>query len=610
MRLAWYDRTNTFNEQANMRKLIPLLALMSWAIPSGSSSQDVRLVVPQADEELQKILTAASLTLALERDGADAPQDYVAAAQADYRRLLTGLYAEGFYGGTISILIDGIEASRIDPLVPLSSVATVVLSVTPGPRFTFGHADIEPLARGTQMPEAFATGSTARSDVISNAASAAVVGWRNAGRPFAQTDGQTITARHEDEKLDVAIVIAPGPELRFGNVVVTGNDAVRTDRVRAIAGLPTGTFDPSAIVRAEANLRRTGAFTSAAIIEGDAAVGSTLPMTIAVVEQTPRKIGAGVEYSTVSGLKLSGYWLHRNLLGGAERFRVDGEITGLSGSTGGIDYSLGAAYLRPATFRKDTDLYINANIAQLDEPSFFQRDASVEAGIIRRIYDDVVLEYGLGYTIGEVSDDLGDRTYSLIYAPLEGTIDRRNDALDPTSGYYANLLVAPFLSLNGADSGARIYGDGRIYRSFGQDDRITLALRGQIGSILGADAADVPASYLFYSGGGGTVRGQPYQSLSVDLGGGNEIGGTSFFGAQFEARVDVTDTIGVVGFYDTGFVGADAIPFENGDWHAGAGLGLRYDTGIGPIRLDIATPASGDEAGERIEVYIGIGQSF
>jgi translocation and assembly module TamA len=593
-----------------MRKLIPIVALMSWVIPSGSSSQDVRLVAPQADEELQTILTAASLTLALERDGDDAPQDYVAAARADYRRLLTGLYAEGFYGGTISILVDGIEASGIDPLVPRSSVSTVVLSVTPGPRFTFGRADIEPLARGTQMPEAFAIGNTARSDDISDAASAAVVGWRNAGHPLAQNDGQTITAHHEDEKLDVAIVIAPGPELRFGNVVVTGNDAVRADRVLAIAGLPTGTFDPAAVVRAEANLRRTGAFTSAAIIEGDAPVGSTLPMTIAVVEQTPRRIGAGVEYSTVSGLTLSGYWLHRNLLGGAERFRVDGEITGLSGGTGGIDYSLGATYLRPATFRQDTDFYINTNIAQLDEPSFFERDASIEAGIIRRIYDDVILEYGLGYNVGEVSDDLGDRTYSLIYAPLEGTIDRRNDALDPTSGYYANLLVAPFISLNGADSGARIYGDGRIYRSFGQDDRVTLALRGQIGSILGADAADVPASYLFYSGGGGTVRGQPYQSLAVDLGGGNEIGGTSFFGAQFEARVDVTDTIGVVGFYDTGFVGADAIPFENGDWHAGAGLGLRYDTGIGPIRLDLATPASGDEAGQRIEVYIGIGQSF
>ncbi len=220
------------------------------------------------------------------------------------------------------------------------------------------------------------------------------------------------------------------------------------------------------------------------------------------------------------------------------------------------------------------------------------------------------MEYGLGYTVGEVSDDLGDRSYSLIYAPLEGTIDRRNDALDATSGYYANLLVSPFLGLNGADSGARIVGDGRIYRSFGLNDRVTFAARGQIGSILGADAADAPASYLFYSGGGGSVRGQAYQSLAVDLGGGSEIGGTSFIGAQLEARVDVTDTIGVVGFYDIGYVGANAVPLENGDYHAGAGLGLRYDTGIGPIRLDVATPTTGDDVGERIEVYIGIGQSF
>ena len=232
------------------------------------------------------------------------------------------------------------------------------------------------------------------------------------------------------------------------------------------------------------------------------------------------------------------------------------------------------------------------------------------AVIIRRIRDDVILEYGIGYATGEISDSLGDRKYSLFYLPIEGTIDRRDDAFDPTSGYYANLSIAPFIGVNGTDDGTRIVGDGRIYRSFGQDDGVTLALRGQLGSILGADAANVPSSYLFFSGGGGTVRGQSYQSLAVDLGGGNEIGGTAFFAAQLEARVDVTDTIGVVGFYDTGFVGADDVPFDNGEWHAGAGLGLRYDTGIGPIRLDLATPTTGANAGQRLEVYLGIGQAF
>lgn len=599
---------------ADMRSTAMAMAFGVWLAPLFMAgdvvAQDVTLEIGADDSELRSALTAASLTLSLQRDGADAPQDYVATARADYRRLLTGLYSQGYYGGTISIRVDGIEATQLDPLVPRTSVQSVTLTVTPGPRFTLGRADIAPLARGTSLPDAFATGQTAKSDVISDAAAAAVDVWRDEGRPLARPTDQFITARHPDSALDVAVVIEPGPELTFGNIVVDGNSNVRTERVLAIAGIPAGRFDPAMIERAETNLRRTGAFSSATVIESETAEGSTLPLTLAVVEQTPRRVGFGAEYSSVTGLMLSSYWMHRNLLGGAEWFRIDGVVTGLSGGTGGIDYSLGATFLRPATFRQDTDFFANALIEQLDEPAYFQQDGSIEAGIIRRINDDVELEYGLGYGAGEIGDALGDRTYSLFYLPLQGTIDRRDDAFDPTSGYYANLAITPFAGLNGTDSGARIFGDGRIYRSFGEDDGVTLAFRGQVGSILGADAANVPASYLFFSGGGGTVRGQPYQSLAVDLGGGNEIGGTSFFSAQLEARVDVTDTIGVVGFYDTGFVGADEVPFENGAWHSGAGLGLRYETGIGPIRLDVATPTTGDNAGERIEVYIGIGQAF
>ncbi|KAG1647799.1 hypothetical protein GQR58_030324 [Nymphon striatum] len=376
-----------------MRKLITTLALTAWMAPSVLGAQDVRLDAPDSSDELRSALTAASLSLALSRDGADAPQDYIAAARADYRRLLTGLYSEGYYGGTISILVDGIEASRIDPLMPRNSVSNVVLSVTTGPRFTFGRADIAPLARGTELPEAFSTGNVARSDDIGDAARAAVSGWRDVGHPLADTSGQSITARHPDEQLDVTISVDPGPELTFGNVTVTGNEAVRTERVLAIAGVPTGTFDPAMITRAEANLRRTGAFSSAAITEGTAPDGTMLPLTLSVVEQTPRRVGAGIEYSTVS------------------------------------------------------DFYVNASAEQLDEPSFFERDAHVEAGIIRRIRDDVVLEYGLGYAVGEISDSLGDRNYSLFYAPIEGTKDRRDNALDPNTGYYANLLVSPFVGI-------------------------------------------------------------------------------------------------------------------------------------------------------------------
>jgi len=170
------------------------------------------------------------------------------------------------------------------------------------------------------------------------------------------------------QELDVTVVIDPGPQLQFGTLTVTGNEKVRTERILAIAGLNPGQYDPAEITRSEANLRRTGAFRSASIIEGDTAVGDTLPLTLDIVEQEPRRVGFGAELSSVSGLTLTGFWMHRNLLGGAENLRFDAEVTGLSGGTGGIDYTLGATFLRPATFNSDNDFYTNVSVSQLDEP--------------------------------------------------------------------------------------------------------------------------------------------------------------------------------------------------------------------------------------------------
>jgi translocation and assembly module TamA len=135
--------------------------------------------------------------------------------------------------------------------------------------------------------------------------------------------------------------------------------------------------------------------------------------------------------------------------------------------------------------------------------------------------------------------------------------------------------------------------------------------------VLGAGLFGTPREYLFYSGGGGTVRGQPFQSLGVESscegrrGGGPgcviRTGGLSFAALSLEARLKLSGAIGAVAFADAGFVARDL--FGDGDWHAGAGLGLRYDTGIGPIRLDLALPVAG-KTGAGLQLYIGIGQAF
>lgn len=606
----------------------PALCLLSFLAiaATGAAAQDVDLILPPDFGDLRDLLENVSLAMQLEADGTDTDaQSYVAAARADYRRLLTGLYAEGYYGGTISILIDGVEASGIAPLDAPRQVTRIDIVVTPGPEYLFGRAEIGPLAPGTVLPDGFATGQVAESDAIRAAARAAVAEWERDGHAKANAGASDITAIHPQERLDALVQIIPGPRLTFGDLTVRGNQAVRTERVREIAGYTPGdVYSPDAIDLAATRLRRTGAFQTVAFIESDT-VGpdDTLPFTLQVDERKPRRIGAGAEISSLDGLSVSAYWLHRNLLGGAERFRVSGEVSdidaaddGFDGSSG-TDYRLDVSFARPATYKPDIDLIVTAFIGREDEPEYLLDSAGANFGLTQYVTPDLTYEASVGVLTAIEETEFRRRDYTLLTLPLNGRLDRRNDPLDPTSGYFIDLDVTPFLGVVGGASGGRFLADVRGYVSPGTGDRFTLAARGQIGSVVGADVLDAPADFLFYSGGSGTVRGQAYQSLALDsianFGDGPvEIttGGASFAGAQLEARVGVTDNIGVVGFYDIGLVGRDALPDLDDDYQAGAGIGLRYKTGIGPIRLDLATPASGDEAGQRLEVYIGIGQTF
>ncbi len=588
--------------------------MMKWAPPvvalllcAGSvQAQDVRLVASAARDALN----SASALRALE-DEAD-PQDYVAAARADYRRLLTALYAEGYYAGTISITVDGVEAANIAPLDAPTSIDAVVITVNPGPQFTFGNVAIAPLPPGTTISDNLGPRETAESDVVQSAVSASVRSWRNLGYAKARVSGQQITARHDASKLDLSVTLAPGPQLTFGALNISGNEDVRTNRILEIAGLPTGeTYSPAEISAAESRLRRTGTFSSVSMTEADEiGAGNTLAVNAQIAEAKPRRIGFGIELSTIEGLTLSTFWLHRNWLGGAERFRVDGEIAGIDGETGGIDYSIGTTFTRPATFGADTDFYVTTELSHEDEPDYLLDKFEVETGFSRILTEYLTVSAGVGLLTAYEESDLGTREYTLLTLPLDATYDRRDSATDAKTGYYIDSELTPFVSLLGDDiQGVRSFTDVRGYYSFGEEQWLTLAARGQLGSVLGAGIDEAPADFLFYSGGGGTVRGQSYNSLGIESGD-DTTGGTSFGGLQLEARVQVRDKISVVGFYDIGVVTDTELPFDTDNWHAGAGLGLRYETGIGPIRLDLGTQASSDDAGEDLQVYIGIGQAF
>ncbi|KIT15405.1 autotransporter assembly complex protein TamA [Jannaschia aquimarina] len=591
-----------------------LAAVFLLCAPAIGSAADLTIRLTAAEDELRDIVENASLLRqVVDDDELDTRRDIVAAAQADYARILAALFDQGHFGPVISIAVDGTEAAALPLIGGADPVDQVVVTVDPGPRFLFGQARIGPVPRGTELPPGFAPGEPAGTSILRETVSAGIDAWRADGHAKADLESQDLVARHEGNRLDANLTLAPGPRLSYGNVSVQGAERVRADRIERIADLREGdVFDPEEVRLAAARLQRTGAFRAVSIVEAEE-IGpdATLPMRITVEEQLPRRFGVGAEIGSTEGLMLSAFWLHRNLTGLADSLRIEGEVSGIGGDTGGADFSLGFSYNRPATFNAETDLYASGEIERLDQPDFTTDRLELEIGARRIVSDEFEYSYGFGYIYSKTDDAFGEREFSILSLPLSATYDRRDEALNPADGYYIETSLRPFNGFERAGGGARFNADLRGYQGFGGEnrDRTVIAARVQLGVVLGPDLEDVPPEWLYFSGGGGTVRGQPFQDLAVELDNGREVGGKSFLGLSGEIRQAVTENIGVVGFVDAGWISPEE-DFTGGDSHVGAGLGLRYDTGIGPIRVDLGVPVEGPNDNGGVEIYIGIGQAF
>lgn len=601
---------------AGRTTLLPgaLAALVGlWLAIPALALDRVALGVAGGDEDLTDAVRAASHLMALTKDAE--PQDVLAAARADYAAILSALYAKGHYSGVIAIRIDGREAANIPALEVPAVVHRVEIAVDPGPPFRFGRVALGPRAPRTELPEGFRPGAAAESGVVTEAVEVAVRAWREVGHAKARLASEDVVADHAADRLDVALALEPGPRLRFGPLRIEGEQRMREARIRKITGLPEGeTFSETELRRAETRLRRTGIFASANLVEDEAITApDLLGITAQLVEQKPRRYSLGAEVASLDGVSLTGSWLHRNLMGGGERLLVEGEVTNIGSGESGVDYALGISLDRPATLTPDTTAGLLLNYSHLDEVDYYAD--TVEFGLnFSHIFSDTLTgKAGLTYSYQDGHDPGGDFTFRNLSLPLGLIWDRRDDKTDATRGFYIDATLKPFLGFGTTGSGVRATMDARGYRSLGEAGRFVIAARAQAGGIWGPTLLETPRDQLFFSGGGGTVRGQPYRSLGIAVtrGFGPEflIGGQFFAAGSLELRAKVTERIGLVGFVDAGSVGLDGLFSGDAESHAGAGLGLRYDTGIGPIRLDVAAPISGN-TGEGVQVYIGLGQAF
>lgn len=583
-----------------------------------TSPVDVDFRMAGGSDLLLSNLRNTSLLVSAQNEGRVTGQDMLAAARGDYARLLGVLYDFGYYSVLINITLDGVEAASIAPLDAPRIVRKVAVEIDPGPRFRYSRAEIAPVAPGTELPKDYRRGEIARTGEMKAAATAAVKGWRDVGHAKADVVQTDITADHATNMIDSRIALDPGPTLRFGHLTIRGEKRMDPRRLRKIAGFPEGEqFDPEKLEDVRKRLRRSGVFSAITLTEADYAnPDNTLDVDLLVAEQKLRRLGAGFEYSTTDGLSLNGYWINRNLLRGGERLRLDAGVSDIGGDTG-RDYNLGVRIDRPATLNPDITGYVLAKAESAHEEDYDLKSATLGLGFTYIPNDDLTADVALQYRALRVDDEAGRTNFRLIALPGSVTWDKRDEPTDARKGYWLSGSVTPFLGLQDeTGSGAQVTAEGRAYYSFGIDDKFTLAGRARLGTVIGPEIQETPRDYLFWSGGGGSVRGHSYESLGVEEiqgpDGPVKTGGMSIVTLTAETRIQIREKIGLAVFADAGRVWADEAFSGDSGWQAGAGAGLRYKTPIGPLRFDLATPVGGGDSSDDsgVQVYIGLGQAF
>ena len=497
---------------------------------------------------------------------------------------------------------------------------TVVLTATPGPCYRFASITFTapPLVPEDLITRSFvpAIGEPVDADRVLAAEANIAVALPQRGYPFAAVGQRDVLLAPETRGADYTLPVTPGARSSFGDIVTTGNDVFDADHIATLARFDKGDLYDSRLVD---DLRKalvaTGLYSVVAVKPEPSGVPGPDGTEYAIVsvdqEAGPaRTLAANAGYGTGQGIRAQGSWTHRNL------FPPEGALIA-SVVAGTQEQGASATFRRSNAGRRDRAVELSLSALRSDfaaYESFTGRLAGRISYYSTPIWQKpVTYSYGfelLGTNEQDYNFDLGQRdrrTYYVAALPGQITWDKSNDLLDPTSGFRLSAQISPEASLG---SGTLIYGRGLLEATayYPVGDSIVLAGRTRIGSIMGADREDIAPSRRYYAGGGGSVRGFGYQELGPKDPDDRPIGGRSLVEAAAEVRYRFGN-YGAVAFVDAGQVSTSSTPGFD-DLRFGVGLGGRFYTNFGPMRLDVATPIGRRPGESRVSIYISIGQAF
>jgi translocation and assembly module TamA len=335
-----------------------------------------------------------------------------------------------------------------------------------------------------------------------------------------------------------------------------------------------------------------------------------IPITFDLTERPLHAVDVGIGYSTDLGVNFNTAWRDRNLFGNAEQLNLTASANLGGSAVTQPGYNAGVQFLKPDYLARDQSLEIDLNAVKQSLQAYDQTALLEKIALNRKLSAHWTASIGLSREQEAITQEDVERHYNLVGIPTSLRYDSTTNLFNPTSGIRAALSATPTQSLGQPNATFVIMQlSGSTYLDPLDNGRTIVALRGLIGEAPGVNTFDLPPDQRFYAGGSGTVRGYRFQTLGPQFPDRKPTGGTAISTATVELRQRILDNYGVVAFIDAGQVTSNGDPLS-GSWHEGAGIGARYYTSIGPIRLDVAVPLNKLPGGDSFEVYIGIGQAF
>ncbi|KIX11577.1 hypothetical protein X474_24645 [Dethiosulfatarculus sandiegensis] len=415
---------------------------------------------------------------------------------------------------------------------------------------------------------------------------------------------------------DIIFRITPGPKVYFGPTRVTGNQNVREGIIKRLLAYEEGEpFSLSLLRKSQSRLLDTGFFNSVSLKPRYRKMkGEKAPIWLEVHERKPHSFRFGLGWGTEESVRVRLSQMNRDPFDLGDTLSLEAKISSLY--EGAV-----ARWKVPHISGWNYHFGLSGGVEQKDDEAFNHR----------RYFISPVLEYKpserysffLGYNAeidrmldlkAAVPDPVyEDQAFYIASIPLGVKYDARDSVLNPTKGFLLRLEVETALKALNSDLGfVRPLAEFSYIHPLKRPKRWSLATRIQAGAVFSLlDDERIPLVRRFFPGGANSVRGFPYQSLGPLDSAGKPLGGEVMFVSNWEVRFPVYKELGGVLFVDAGNA------WENVDTGIGslrftAGFGLRYETPVGPLRMDVGYQLNPPEDSpiSRYQFYLSVGQAF